>query len=302
MRVLVTGGAGFIGHHLVQSLLAAGDDVAVIDNLRRSARSAVHPAARFFEGDIRDPAALAASVRGCDTVYHLAAQSNVIGAMEDVDYSFTTNVGGTFELLKAATAAGVRRVVFTSSREVYGEQQILPVSETARTSPKNLYGASKVAGEAYCRAWKPGNGPECAIVRLANVYGPGDNRRVIPLWLDQATNGQDLVVYGGQQVIDFVPIATAVRAIQSAAGANLDGPVNVGSGRGTPLLALAERIRALAGGRVSTVIEPAREAEVVRFVADVTRMRSVLSIEPPSDPLCLLPELWEASRSRRTAA
>ena len=302
MKVLVTGGAGFLGRHLVRSLVEAGDDVTILDNLHRSSRTSVHSSARFIEGDIRDGATLDEAAKGAETIYHLAAQSNVIGSIHDVDYSFTTNVVGTFELLKAAERAGARRVVFTSSREVYGEQRILPVSETAQTSAKNAYGASKVAGEAYCSAWAARGGLECAIVRLSNVYGPEDTGRVIPTWLDRAARGQDIVVFGGQQVIDFVPVDTAVAAICRAAVEDLDAPVNVGSGRGTPLLALAERIRALAGNRVAAVVEPARDAEVVRFVADTTRMRGVLGIEPPADPLCLLPDLWDSVMARRPAA
>ncbi len=302
MNVLVTGGAGFIGRHLVRALVEAGDDVTVLDNLHRSTRADVHSSARFIEGDIRDATALDGALRNCQTVYHLAAQSNVLGAIQDVDYSFTTNVAGTFELLKAAERAGVHRVVFTSSREVYGEQRVLPVSETAQTNAKNAYGASKVAGEAYCRTWAARGDIKCAIVRLANVYGPGDTGRVIPIWVDRAASGQDLVIFGGQQVVDFIPVETAVSAIRAAAEADLDGPVNVGSGRGTPLLALADRIRALAGGRVANVIEPAREAEVVRFVADTTRMREVLGVEPPADPLCRLPDLWQSAITRSAAA
>ncbi|MGD9934542.1 MAG: NAD-dependent epimerase/dehydratase family protein [Dehalococcoidia bacterium] len=302
MKVLVTGGAGFVGRHLVRALVEAGDDVTVLDNLHRSSRTSVHSSSRFLEGDIRDRAALDRAARGAEMIYHMAAQSNVLGSTQDVDYSFTTNVVGTFELLKAAERAGVRRVVFTSSREVYGEQRILPVSETAQTSAKNAYGASKVAGEAYCRAWAARGELDCAIVRLSNVYGPGDSGRVIPTWLARAADGQDLIVFGGQQVIDFIPVETAVAAIRQAALVDLDAPVNVGSGRGTPLLALAERIGALAGGRVATVVEPARDAEVVRYVADTTRMRGVLGIEPPADPLCLLPDLWGTIAARRPAA
>lgn len=302
MRVLVTGGAGFIGNHLVRSLVEAGDEVIVLDNCHRATRASVHAAACLVEGDVRDARALQGAMRGSEIVYHLAAQSNVLGATRDMDYSFTTNVAGTFEVLKAAEQSGARRVVFASSREVYGEQRILPVSETAALNAKNSYGASKVAGEAYCRAWAGRGGVEVAILRLANVYGHGDHQRVIPLWLDRAVRGEDLVLYGGQQVIDFVPVTTVVRAIRAAAGARLGGPVNVGSGRGTPLLALADRIRSLAGGRIATVIEAARDEEVVRFVADTARMRDQLGIEPPADPLGLLPELWEAVRSGERAA
>ncbi|MFN8507780.1 MAG: SDR family NAD(P)-dependent oxidoreductase [Dehalococcoidia bacterium] len=291
MRVVVTGGAGFIGKHLVAALVARGDDVVVLDNLRRATREAVHPGAEFIEGDIRDPETVARAFAGAARVFHLAAQSNVMGALSDARYSFTTNVAGTFNVLEAATAAGVERVVFSSSREVYGEPGSVPVREDAPLLAKNPYGASKLAGEAYCRTWHHTGAIEVNILRFANVYGPGDTGRVIPLWLERAAAGLPLDVFGGEQVIDFVPVDMAVTALLAAAERDLDGPVNVGSGQGTTLLALADRVRALYPGCPSVDIRPARSAEVVRFVADVGRMRAVLGIEPPDDPLAGLAEL-----------
>lgn len=294
MRVTVTGGAGFIGSHLVDALVARGDDVVVLDNLHRGRRELVHPAARFIEGDVRDEATLAAAVAGADAVFHLAAQSNVMGAVTGMDYSFTTNVVGTFLALKAASASGARRFVFASSREVYGEQDGIPVPESAPLNAKNPYGASKLAGEAYCRAWRTagagGNALGVNVLRFANVYGPRDTQRVIPLWLERVLRGEPLEVYGGQQVLDFVPIGLAVRALLAASETDLDGPVNVGTGVGVPLLELAERIRAVTGAAAPVAMLPGRGAEVVRFVADVTRMRDLLGLEPPADPLEALPE------------
>lgn len=292
MKVLVTGGAGFIGSHLVDALSARGDDVAVIDNLRRGRREFIAASgARLIEGDIRDPGAVEAAMEGAEAVFHLAAQSNVLGAMSDIDYSFSTNVVGTFNVLKAASRAGVRRVVFSSSREVYGEPAVVPVAETAAMAAKNPYGASKVAGEAYCRTWATLGGTECSILRFANVYGPRDRDRVIPLWLERAGAGEDLVVYGGEQLLDLVPVATVVEAMLAAAARPADDPINVGSGVGTRILDLAARIRELTGSAVEVDLQPARGAEVVRFVANVSRMRSVLGVMPPAEPLAALSAL-----------
>jgi UDP-glucose 4-epimerase len=291
VRVLVTGGAGFIGSHLVNALLVTGDDVTVLDNLHRGARTQVPAAARFIDGDIRDHATVEAAVAGAEVVFHLAAQSNVMGAISDRGYSFTTNVAGTFALLDAAAKSGVRRFVFASSREVYGEPASLPVPESAQLLARNPYGASKVAGEAYCRAWAQPGGMHCNILRFANVYGPGDRDRVIPLWLERARKGEDLEVYGGDQLLDFVPVSAAVQALLKAGSDDLDGPANIASGKGTTLIALSDRILALVGGPSRLVRQPARTAEVVRFVADVGRMRSLLGIEPPDDPLAALSEL-----------
>jgi len=303
MRVLVTGGAGFIGAHLVAALAADGDEVVVLDNMRRGDRAKLGSDARVMEGDVRDADAVRAAMEGIDRVYHLAAQSNVLGAVTDLDYSFTSNVVGTYTVLTAAHAARVERVVFTSSREVYGEVDRLPVAEDRPLTPKNAYGASKAAGELYCRTVADTFGLDMSVLRLANVYGPGDRDRVIPIWLDRAQRGDDLVLYGGAQVLDLVPVDLVVAALRRAAASPLHGqPVNVGSGSGTTLRELAARVQALPGVDVALRVEPARAVEVTRFVADVTRMRDILGLEPPADPLDSLPALWDTARRREGQA
>jgi nucleoside-diphosphate-sugar epimerase len=305
MKVLVTGGAGFIGAHLVEALVAAGDEVVVLDNLRRSdrvrldaiGRAARGGALRVIEGDVRDRDTVRAATTGVERVYHLAAQSNVLGAVSDVDYSFTSNVVGTYNVLVAAREADVGRIVFTSSREVYGEVDQVPVAEDRPMNPKNAYGASKVAGEVYCRVFQNTYGLDVSVLRLANVYGPGDSDRVIPIWLDRARRGEDLELYGGTQVLDFVPVGLVVEALRRAAERSLGGqPLNVGSGVGTTLYDLAARVQALSGAAVGLRVLPARAVEVTRFVADVSRMRALLGLEPPTDPLVALPDLWDAVR------
>ena len=294
MSALVTGGAGFIGSHLVRALLADGESVTVLDNMRRGDRTRLPGGARLLEGDIRDPAAVAAAMEGCDIVYHLAAQSNVLGAVSDLDYSFTTNVVGTYTVLAAARERGVGRVVFTSSREVYGEPASLPVAEWAPLLPKNAYGASKLAGELYCRVFSQNHGLEVSVLRLANVYGSGDSDRVIPLWLGRARAGEDLLLYGGEQILDLVPVSLVVEALRRAARTPLgDRAVNIGSGAGTTLRALAARIQALPGVRSGLTVLPARQIEVTRFVAEVSRMGEVLGLSPPTNPLEGLPAMWE---------
>jgi len=288
-RALVTGGAGFIGRYLVDRLVERGDDVVVLDNLRRGTRAAIQRhidvgSINFIEGDIRDAAALRDAMARVETVYHLAAQSNVMGAIEDEDYSFTTNALGTVNVLRIATELGVKRVVFSSSREVYGEAQYTPVDEDHAMAAKNPYGASKVAGEAYCRTYAHCYGLDVAILRLANVYGQGDRDRVIPLWLEQAAGGRELRVFGGSQVLDFVGVSIVVDALVLAGERGLDGPTNIGSGTGTSIIELANRILEVTGSRSAIHRVAARGVEVNRFIADVTRMRA-LGIQPDSDPL-----------------
>lgn len=298
MKILITGGAGFIGSHLVDRLVADGQaNILILDNLFRGrlANIAHHRddgRVQFCEADIRDYEIVRDATQGVELIYHLAAQSNVMGAMADVDYSFTTNVVGTFNVLKAAKACGVRRVIFTSSREVYGEAHYLPVDEDHPLDSKNTYGASKVAGEMYCRVFSGNFRLETAVLRLSNVYGSRDYGRVIPLWLERANRGENLIVYGGQQVIDFVWIEQVIEALVRASSAAIIGqPVNVGSGQGMPLLNLAERILKIVPTVSSLDLQPPRAVEVAKFTARVDRMRSLLGLEPHSDPLFGLPQL-----------
>ena len=287
MKSLVTGGAGFLGSHLVDALLEAGQRVVVLDNLRRGRLEHLRDcdALSVQIDDVRDYGAVVRATEGVEVVYHLAAQSNVIGAGLDLDYSFTTNVLGTFNVLKAAAEVGARRVVFASSREVYGEPARLPVHESAALAPKNAYGASKLAAEAYCRVWQQTTGVDCVVLRFVNLYGPRDRDRVIPNWLAQARAGEHLTLYGGDQVLDFLWVGYAVKALLAATHSGGDAPVNVGSGRGTSLRDLADRIRVITQTRSAVRFLPERDVEVVRFVADVGRMQRILGVEPRNEPL-----------------
>jgi UDP-glucose 4-epimerase len=291
-KVVVTGGAGFIGSHVVDRLLAEGcAKLVVVDNLNRGSlrnlsRHRHNPHLDFVQGDIRDRSILAEAVRQADVIFHLAAQSTVMGAARDPDYSFETNVIGTFNVLSAARERSVQSVIFASSREVYGDPIELPVAEDQPLLAVNAYGASKVAGEAFCRACRRTFGLNCVPLRLSNVFGPRDFGRVIPVWLDRAAAGEDLEVYGGKQVIDFVWVGQVVQALLRAA--QVPGPlpaINVGSGTGTRIVDLARRIRRLQGGRGRIVLLPARPIEVTRYIANVERMQQMLGVRAPEDPL-----------------
>ncbi len=298
MKIMVTGGAGFIGSHLVDRLMQEGHSVVVIDNLKRGKKAfiAAHLEAsnfQFHKQDIRDYNAIEPLFSGCQVVYHLAAQSNVLGAFSDPDYSFFTNVVGTFHVLKAAQKAGVDRFIFSSSREVYGEAEYLPVDERHPLNAKNAYGASKIAGEKYCQVFQKNHGLKTVILRFANVYGTRDSDRVIPIFLRNAQKQQDLIVYGGDQVIDFISVSLAVDALYQSLSNELalTGPTNVGSGKGTTLFELAEQIQMLTKTRSRVTVKPAREIEVVKFIADVRRFHSVFDLPFPDDALYALPAL-----------
>jgi UDP-glucose 4-epimerase len=297
-KIVVTGGAGFIGSHLVERLLGEScSEIVVLDNLHRGrlenlAAYRHEPRFDFILGDIRDRPTVASAFRGATMVYHLAAQSTVMGAVEDLDYSFGTNVIGTYNVLRSATDVGVPSVVFASSREVYGDPIDLPVAEDQPLLAVNAYGASKIAGEAYCRAFRRAFGLHCIILRFANVYGARDFGRVIPLWIERAAAGAELQIYGGKQLIDFVWIDHVIDALVRAA--DIPGPlpaINVASGTGTRIVDLARRIIRLSGSRSHLSLQPARAVEVTRFVASVARMQEMLGIMPPVDPLIYLDKL-----------
>jgi UDP-glucose 4-epimerase len=282
MRVLVTGGGGFIGNHLVRRLQQdPAVSVRILDNLHRGRNTfAGVPRVEFVQGDVRDRRTVRAAMDGIGLVYHLAAQSNVLGALRDIDYSFTTNVAGTFEVLSAARECGVRRIVFTSSREVYGDVAVLPVPESAPLNPKNAYGASKAAGELYCRVFAE-SGIDVVVFRLANVYGPGDAGRVVPLFLDNASSGRPLTIYGADKILDFVWIGDAVDALVKAQTAPVAGQaINIGSGEGATLPALARQILNVTGSSSAIESVAARKGETDRFVADIRLAARLLNYRP----------------------
>ena len=304
-HILITGGAGYIGSRLARRLTLEGAlAITVLDNLRRGSIDALngHATIRFVEGDVRDADTLDELMRGdglsgsVDTVFHLGAESAVMAAAADPEYCFETNVTGTFRVLQAARSNGVRRVVFTSSREIYGDPVTLPVAESAPLSPKNVYGASKAAAEMCCRAFIC-EGPEIGIVRLSNVYGPGDKERVIPRFVDSAILGRPLVIFGGEQVLDFVWIETVLDSlVRVAFGPHQPEALNIGSGRGVTIVELCERIIRASNSSSKVLLADPRESEVVRFVADVSAANKAIGLLAPADPLFGLDEVIAAVR------
>lgn len=300
MKILMTGGAGYIARFLGPGLQALGHEVIAVDNLRRGKRDSVAQGIRFVEGDVRDAGLLGEVTAGADLIYHLAAESAVMPAAADPEYCFEANVTGTFRVLRAAQANHVKRVVFSSSREVYGECATLPVAETAPLVPRNVYGASKAAAEMCCGAFA-NSGVEVSIVRLANVYGPGDQGRVIPKFVHNTLKGVPLTLFGTAQVMDFVWIDAVVDVLMKLGlGPYLPGPLNIGSGKGTTILDLARRVVEAAGSSSPVQIAERRDAEVMRFVADTTAAEAALGLTVPEDPLFGLPMVIDAARAEMT--
>jgi len=214
-------------------------DVYVLDNFSRGRiEHLAHNsnAIRIVDGDILDTARLRAEMAGTEVVFHLAALSSVFDCVHNPAAAIRTNVEGTRQVLEAARQAGVRRVVVSSSREVYGEPAKLPVPESSPINPKNAYGASKVAAEEVCAEYAA-RGLELMVFRLSNVYGIRDRGRVIPLFIERALRAEPLTIYGKDKLLDLVWIESLVEVLALAAQHPSPAhPVNIGSGKGTRLV------------------------------------------------------------------
>lgn len=289
MKIGVTGGRGFIGHHLVSELLNRGFEVVVLDNGYRVLHSfSEHAGLKVCNGDVRHLRDLK-FFADCEVVINLAAVSAVMVAEQNPTYTYETNVQGVANLLEFCRPRGIR-VVQASSREVYGEVNKLPVHESNEYAPINCYGMSKAMAEKLLLDARH-QGAKVSILRLANVIGTGDEEpRVLPAFLKRAGRGLPLKVFGGKQVIDFVPVEQVVQAFVMATAGDV-GPVHVASGKATSILDLTRRITKL---WPETKVEflPPRGVEVTGFQADIKRMVN-WGVYPPEDPLESLPTLAE---------
>ncbi len=290
MRALVTGGAGFIGSHLVDALLARGDDVVVLDNLATGKRANVAPGAAFVEGDVADPAALRPAIAGCDIVYHQAALGSVVRSVARPLTSDVANVHGTLSVLEGARAAGVGRVVLASSSSVYGGATIVPTPESAPLVPRSPYAVTKLAGENYARVYWELHDLETVSLRYFNVFGPrqrpdSEYAAVVPRFLDALLAGRAPRVDGdGGQTRDFTYVADVVRANLLAAAAPTDGcagrAFNIGCGAPISLLDVVAALSAEMGRPVEPTFGPRRAGDVRHSHADITAARRQLGYEP----------------------
>jgi len=282
--ILVTGGAGFIGSHLVDQL-APANEVTVLDNLSHPADYEMPASVECIKGDIRDDRVLDEAIAGVDTVFHQAAIVSVTESVEDPLESQAVNVDGTLAVLEAARREDAR-VVFASSTAIYGEPETLPVDESHPTEPQSPYGTQKSSGDTYVRLYADLYDLETVALRYFNVYGPrqsgGPYGGVISIFANQALSGGPLTVHGdGSQTRDFVHIDDIVQANLLAATTDTTGRAfNVGTGTETSVLELAEAIRDIAGGGAEIRHEDPRPGDVERSRADISRIRDELGFEP----------------------
>jgi len=291
MKVLITGGAGFLGSALANRLVEDGHHVRVLDDLSAGDQKRLDARVVFTRGDTRDIPKLWGLLKGVDCVYHLAARVSVQESiLYPVEYN-EVNVGGTVGLMTAVRDARVKRVIFSSSGAAYGEQEQQPVPETAPLKPSSPYAVSKMAAEGYVLALGALWGIETVILRVFNVYGPGQNippmhAPVIPRFLKQTISGGSLVVYGdGQQSRDFLYISDAVEAMVAVGKAtNVDRAVlNVGSGQEVTIKGLVQAIERATGRSAYCLYNQEEGGGVSRLVADIALARQKLGFQPKVD-------------------
>ena len=274
MRAIVTGGAGFIGSHVAEALLARGDEVHVLDSLVTGSREKVPDSASLHVGDIRsDVNALFSEVRP-ELAFHLAAQADVGTSVERPDYDAEVNVLGTLRVLEAARAHGTHVVFSSTGGAIYGECDG-PASEDAPRRPISPYGISKLAGEEYVEGWNRLFGSGHVSLRFANVYGPRQEANleggVIAIFLERMAAGAETTIFGdGAQTRDFVHVADVVSAVLAAAE-HEGGIYNVGTGVETSVNELHAACRRVTGSAREPRYEPERAGDVRRSVIDPAR-------------------------------
>jgi nucleoside-diphosphate-sugar epimerase len=284
VRVAVVGGAGFIGSNLVDALVERGDDVIVVDNLSTGYRRNLNPTAPLYDVDIAvDSEGLISALDGREVVFLTAALARVPRSIEDPIGTHAVNVTGSLRVLKAAVDAGVRRVVYSSSSSVYGDQPTLPLTEDMPPAPLNPYACQKYMGEIYARNFSRVYGLETVCLRYFNVYGPrqvteGAYRLVISIFMDQRARGEPMTIHGdGEQTRDFTWVGDVVRANILAAESERVGegePINVGAGAEVSIKRVAELI----GGALVHV--PPRGFDERFKRAGIDRARQLLGWEP----------------------
>ena len=292
MKALVTGGAGFIGSHLVERLLARGDDVWVVDNFTAGKRSNLAPFAgshlEVVEADIRDASQVRDVAAGCEVIFHEAAIVSVPYSVEHPQETHDVNIQGTLNVLEAARHAKVRRLIFATSAAVYGDAPGLPKHEGMVPTPISPYGVEKLAGEYYLGVFARLYGVETVALRYFNVLGPRQDPSsaysgVISIFADRARRGEPVTIFGdGHACRDFVYVEDVVQAnLLAAETVGVSGRVfNVARGERTTLNDLAAMIGRVAGCDLVVKHEAVRSGDIAESVADISRARADLAYTP----------------------
>lgn len=291
MRILITGGAGFLGAALANALITHNHEVLVLDDLSAGDPDRLAPEILFHRGSITNRPKLWTLLQGVDCVYHLAARVLVAESILYPREYNEVNVSGTVALLEAMRDVGIPRLIFASSGAVYGDQSKQPVSETAPPNPLSPYAVSKLAAEHYVHTIGELWSTKTIALRIFNAYGPGQpllpsHTAVIPRFINQALGGGSLVIFGnGEQTRDFVYVSDVVDAmIQALHVEEIDhGTINIGSGVEVSINQLAQEIMAQTNSSSNQIYSPLRSGGVLRLRADLTQARKMLNYKPSVD-------------------
>lgn len=306
MTILVTGGLGFIGSHLVDRLLRAGHSLRVLDNLSTGKREnlAPHSQLEVSIGDIRDEAAVRTAVRGVSAIYHLAAVASVQASIDDPVGTHGANLVGTLNLLEAGRQAGVTRFIYASSAAIYGDTTALPIAETGTPRPLSPYAADKLAGEHYLQFYTAKHGMRTTAFRFFNIYGPRQDPSspysgVISIFVNRALAGLPVTIFGdGRQTRDFVYVGDLVEILFAAlSNEKLAGQTtNVGRGVECTLLELLASLEAAIGKPIQRQHAPARIGDIAKSCADVGKLKTLLGWSPSTELVTGLSRLVAAER------
>ncbi|MGQ0669601.1 MAG: SDR family oxidoreductase [Actinomycetota bacterium] len=292
MDILVTGGAGFIGSNLVRALAESGDRVRILDDMSTGSTENIRDIPGLVDmtiGDVRDANVVGRALCGAEIVYHLCALPSVARSVADPASSHEVNVRGTLNVLMAARDEGVRRVVYASSSSVYGDTPTLPKDEGMSPAPLSPYAATKLAGEAYCRAFASVYGLETVSLRFFNVFGPrqdpmSEYAAVVPKFVSSMLAGRAPVIFGdGRQTRDFTFVANVVDACMLAASAGTEAvgeAINVGCGGRLSLLELVSMLNGVLRTSVEPLFAPPRDGDVRDSEASIDKARRLLGYQP----------------------
>jgi UDP-glucose 4-epimerase len=282
MRTIVTGGAGFIGSHVVDALVARGDETHVIDNFATGKRENLAPGATLHECDIREDLGSLFERIAPDAVVHLAAQADVRVSVAEPSFDATVNVVGTVNVLEAARRVGAPIVFASTGGAIYGECE-RPAREDDPCEPLSPYGAAKLAGEGYLASFARLHGPPHVSLRFGNVYGPRQDPHgeagVVAIFLGRLLAGTTCSIFGdGLQTRDYVYVGDVVRAVLAALGLGRPGVFNVGRGEEVSVVALYDACRAVSGSDAAATFEAARPGELQRSVLDTGLLARELGV------------------------
>ncbi len=305
MKILITGGCGFLGTNLARYLTNQGYEVRILDNLStafpswrcsKSTPDSRLPKVDLLKGDIRDRETVNNAVAGINAVIHLAALTSVVESVDNPENTWENNVGGTLNLLEACRRHDIKRFIFASSNAVAGEQ-LPPIDENKIPQPLSPYGASKLAGEALCSAYWHSFGIKTLSLRFANLYGPFSDHKtsVIALFLKWIREAKPLIIYGdGEQTRDFVHVDDVCQAIHLSLKS--DGPFGevfqIAGGKETSVNDLVRALKKVTGKKFEVTYQPERIGEIRRNYSDISKARRLLGFEPEIELVEGLKNLW----------